>query len=252
MSFGSLFRVRNNDVANGSEKRRSEKWLPRAAQSLVEFAILLPILILLLTGLTEFGFMMNAYLNLLDGTREAARLFANFTPFENPPYDSFVECSSCQYDASNQCTASTYTDANGDLECFYISATTTVMTKIAPVELNSNTDDVIVSVFSIDSSGNVQRFPSGSGEWRQFNNRASRFCVAPAGNSCPDPESNNIRDMLPAGAPPTGAILVEVFYQYEHVLKIPWFTIFVPDPTTLYAYSFMPLSAAEPTPTPSP
>jgi len=43
-------------------------------QSLVEFAILLPILLLLLMGIFEFGLMLNSYLTINNSAREGARL----------------------------------------------------------------------------------------------------------------------------------------------------------------------------------
>jgi Flp pilus assembly protein TadG len=43
------------------------------AQSLVETALLLPVLLLILSGLIEFGFLLNRYLILLDAVRNVAR-----------------------------------------------------------------------------------------------------------------------------------------------------------------------------------
>jgi Flp pilus assembly protein TadG len=43
-------------------------------QSLVEFAILLPLLLLLLMGILEFGLMLNSYLSINNSAREGARL----------------------------------------------------------------------------------------------------------------------------------------------------------------------------------
>ncbi|MGV8982966.1 TadE/TadG family type IV pilus assembly protein [Clostridium sp.] len=43
-------------------------------QSLVEFAILLPLLLLLLMGILEFGLMLNSYLTIHNLAREGARL----------------------------------------------------------------------------------------------------------------------------------------------------------------------------------
>lgn len=43
-------------------------------QSLVEFALLVPLLITILVAIIEFGFMFNAYLSLANGSREGARL----------------------------------------------------------------------------------------------------------------------------------------------------------------------------------
>ena len=43
-------------------------------QSLVEFAIILPILLLLLFGIAEFGMMLNSYLTIQNVAKEGARL----------------------------------------------------------------------------------------------------------------------------------------------------------------------------------
>ena len=42
-------------------------------QSLVEFAIILPILLLLILGIAEFGIMLNSYLTIQNVAREGAR-----------------------------------------------------------------------------------------------------------------------------------------------------------------------------------
>lgn len=42
-------------------------------QSLVEFAIILPILMLLVMGIIEFGMMLNSYLAIQNASREGAR-----------------------------------------------------------------------------------------------------------------------------------------------------------------------------------
>jgi Flp pilus assembly protein TadG len=43
-------------------------------QSLVEFAIILPIILLLLMGIVEFGMMLNSYLTIQNVAREGSRL----------------------------------------------------------------------------------------------------------------------------------------------------------------------------------
>src|SRR4030042_270819 len=50
-------------------------WRMRRArrQSIVEFALMAPILLILLSGLFEFGFIFNSYLAAMDGARNAAR-----------------------------------------------------------------------------------------------------------------------------------------------------------------------------------
>lgn len=43
-------------------------------QSTVEFVLLLPVLLLILMAIIEFGFMFNAYLSITHASREGARL----------------------------------------------------------------------------------------------------------------------------------------------------------------------------------
>jgi len=52
-------------------KRRNEK-----GQSLVEFALVVPLVILILMAIIEFGFMFNAYITITNASREGARLGA--------------------------------------------------------------------------------------------------------------------------------------------------------------------------------
>ncbi len=42
-------------------------------QSMVEFAMILPVLLLILVGIIEFGFMFSGYLTLTNASRESAR-----------------------------------------------------------------------------------------------------------------------------------------------------------------------------------
>ena len=43
-------------------------------QSLVEFAMILPILLMLIMGILEFGIMLNSYLSVRNASREGARV----------------------------------------------------------------------------------------------------------------------------------------------------------------------------------
>jgi Flp pilus assembly protein TadG len=49
---------------------------PEAGSSLVEFALLMPLLVLLLLGLVEFGYLLGEYNEVRHGAHEAARLAA--------------------------------------------------------------------------------------------------------------------------------------------------------------------------------
>jgi len=43
-------------------------------QAMVEFALILPVLLLLVMGIAEFGMMFNSYLSVQNATREGARI----------------------------------------------------------------------------------------------------------------------------------------------------------------------------------
>ncbi len=47
--------------------------------------------------------------------------------------------------------------------------------------------------------------------------------------------------MMDPNAPANGVLLVEVFYNYPQLLKLPVFEQVIPDPIPVYAYSVMPL-----------
>jgi hypothetical protein len=195
----------------------------RRGQSLVEIAIAFPFMLMLLSGMLEFGFMLNHYIALTDSTRETARVFSNFSPFNEDGTDNVVGF---------------YANAAGylvdNLEPQFAEDTSRRIT------LDSARDDVVISVFSIHNNA-VIRFPDSlGGQYQWFGNLDSRF------------SNEEIESRLVAGAPDTGILLVEVFYNYDQVLALPWIQAFLPDPVTLHAYTIMPLSAAEPTPTPSP
>lgn len=186
------------------------------AQSLVEFAITLPIILLLLSGVVEFGFALNYYLSLLDATRQAARWGSNLDPFNPDNSDNYTFYSGVAGEALYNLDPSI---VNPSYEGRRIA-------------LDSSADDIIVSVFSIDGT-TVTRYPT-AGSYRLY------------GNATPIFNTTSISNHLVSGAPNAGVLVVEVHYGYHQVLRLPWLTAFVPDPMFLRAYSIMPLSAAEP------
>jgi hypothetical protein len=179
-------------------------------QSFVELSLVIIFLMIFVAGIVEFGFALNNYLNLVDASREAVRFSSNFDPF----------------------------DENGNLDTqFFIDTGNLTQQVLAPVVLDPTAgDDIVISFFSI-GDGIYVRYPNSQG-WSVFGTQASKFSDA------------EVQSRLDNSAPPTGVLLVEIFYNYHQVLKLPIFTAFVRDPMPLYVYAIMPLSAAEPNPTP--
>ena len=208
--------------------RRFRSKQTHKSQSLVELAIVLPILILLMSGVIEFGNLLNQYINLVDGAREGARFGSDKDPFIRPADGSAFSSNADFYNGIDTIVEGTFSGG-------------TQLTKgaISPISLNKdNGDDVVISVFSI-LNGTVKRFPYSTG-WSKYSKQTSRFTDA------------ELAARLDATAPDTGMLLVEIFYNYSQILKMPFFTVFIPDPISVHTYSIMPLTAAEPTPTPKP
>lgn len=189
-----------------------------AGQSLVEFALAFPILIILFTGVVEFGFMLNYYLSLLDATREAARFSSGLDPF--------------------------LSDLSDDMS-FYTTTTAMVRASLDPmvsnpsyegrrIILDPTRDDVIVTVYGVEGSTAIQ-YPE-SGPYHIFGTPfyPSRF------------DTESIIDNRVQDAPNAGILVVEVVYNYHQILALPWVTAFVPNPTPLRAYTIFPIIAAEP------
>jgi hypothetical protein len=181
-------------------------------QSFVELSLVVIFLMIFVAGVVEFGFMLNQYLNLVDASREAVRYSSNFDPF----------------------------NIDGSLDTQFFEDTITLTRDVLePVVLDSAAgDDIVVSFFSV-ASGVYRRYPNDQG-WSANSNQVSKLSNA------------EIQSRLDSTAPPTGVLLVEIFYHYSQVLKLPVFTMFVRDPMPVYVYAIMPLSAAEPPATPTP
>jgi len=235
-------------------------------QSFVELMLVVMILAVLLAGVVEFGFMLNQYLHVLDGAREAARYAsASLTePFYPNPDGTFE------------------TNSDGtikdDLPFYYYTAAKAGSTMV-PVVLNpalspNSPDDIVISVFSVTTGNLPVRFPLADPQgWSlckdyagfvaffnsqhipipsQLSDSSWNSCAAHARVS--QFSSADIQSRLNASAPNTGVMLVEIYYNYPQLLKLLSNNGFMgvtysllPDPVPLYVYTVMPISSAEPT-----
>jgi hypothetical protein len=204
-------------------KRRS------LGQSIVEFTLLLPLLLMLLSSLIEFGFMLNEYLDLIDTTRETARYLADQDPF----------------------------DVNwGYREAFYTEGSNEMVATLRRagwINLDSSNDDLVISIFSITGSSEAIRYPQqweddrghctgvqngGAMGWRLYCRKTSKFT------------KDDVLARFSSGTtytpPNNGIVLVEIFYDYHMRLGLPWVTGIIGDTIGLHAYSFAPNPHAEP------
>lgn len=207
-------------------------------QSFIELALLMGTLMLLLTGMVEFGNMLNQYINLVDGAREGARFGSNTDPFLSK---------SGVYDYSTP-QPSFFDDIDkvieGDLTNPDVDSRTSA---ISPLHLDNDSPgyrdptgefykaaDVLISFYAV-SNGNITR------KWSKSMHSSGQI------SKISDAE---VKNNLSTVAPSTGLLLVEIFYNYHQLLNLPFFTNVIANPVPLHAYAFMPLAAAEATPTP--
>lgn len=202
---------------------------PNQAQSMVEFAIALPILILLLTGMVEFGFMLNTYLSIQDAARSTARRYSTINPF----------------------------DATGSVDPnFFVGAAEYAIDLLAPagdpntrqIVMESDRDNILVSLVCVevdesqnpDSISLIKRYSSGGEYYKHFSftNPATGY------------QDSAITSLLTNGAEPSdaGLVVIEIYYGYEGTLNLPWtIPFFSPgNPSMLYVSVVMPTIYTKP------
>lgn len=216
-------------------------------QSFVELALILLILVFLLTGVVEYGMLLNNYLKVLDGTREGARLASQMVAFDPKTQVSDEE--------------------------FYVITASKTMSAMTTIELNGNRgDDIIISVFSVTGKTSI-RYPQGyTNGWSvcrhyleitttpkltadmQFFLTYEQYITFKEGwSACALKASKfsteNVDSSMGSSAFNSGVVLVEVYYNYPQMLKMPIFEQ-MGDPIPVYTYSMMPMGSAMPTPVP--
>jgi len=204
------------------------------AQSLVEFAIALPVLLLLLLGMVEFGFMLNTYLSLQDAARAAARRYSTVNPFD--------------------------ADGNDDAT-FYQSAAEYVVETLAPsgdpaarqIPVDSTRDNILISLIEVEVTSSdpislsLTRHPLGTNYYKLYGD------TDPATGYADDriQELLTENDAVPLNA---GLLIIEIYYSYEGVINTPFTTLLMSEdnPVTLYTSAVMPTTYLKPLTTETP
>jgi hypothetical protein len=219
--------------------------IKKHGQSFVELMLIIPALALMLTGVVEYGMMLNNYLKVLDGTREGARLGSQMVAFD--PITQLPD------------------------QRFFVITASKALSTMTPIDLvGQRGDDLIISVFSMNGTSVGLRFPN-SGGWSlcayyptilgdaqqtadlksyltidQFN----AFVTGWLGCAPKTTRVTNADIESHMGAPSinSGIVLVEAYYNYPQMLKMPLFVL-IGDPIPVFTYSLMPMASAMPTPT---
>ncbi len=255
------------------------------AQSFIEFALVIPILLLILLGVVELTLFLGTYINLLDLTREAARFASSRDPFAASMRGDF----NCSTSSTNRPP-----DPNAD-NFFYDTACIFSQLQNTPtctdpafcngfnstIPIKSAEDDILISVFTETGTSQVTNEDGISTPYNgvitpnEFNNASNQIPwvwsdhdADTAHNANWRRDCNRLSDPAPANPAFTneviqnylktnamankGFVVVEVVYCYHQVLNVPILAQFLPNPMRIHAYTIMPLPAAQPTRTPRP
>ncbi len=199
-------------------------------QGLVETALLFPVLLIVLSGMVEFGFLLNEYLALQDASRNAARFASDGLYYMS---DLNKNCSTTQ-------------DFYRQTACLVNQELAQERPRVQ-INIGNGVDDIIVSAFSVAQGvGVIARHPDGPEEfgWSMAVDQGG------ARNQVSRLTSADLTSRITNSAPSTGLVSVEVFHGYEQKLNLPWISAFLPDPLVLHNYAIMPLVSAEPEPAP--
>jgi hypothetical protein len=205
-------------------------------QSFIELALVFMILMLLFAGVVELGNLINIYLDIIDSAREAARFANAVSLYKTDPITGVKYIGEDVYDKSAQVAWATLNPACALLLPPKPGAANCPADEMK-IDFDPTTDDIVISILSYDGSS-LLRFPALG--WSRFGNHISTVTDADI-NAELDPTALN-----------TGLVLVEIFYDYNQLLGMPFFTDVLPDPIPVHAFSIMPYPGAEPTPTPLP
>jgi hypothetical protein len=225
-------------------RQLSSRSKPRGerGQSMVEMALAFPILLLVMAGTLEVGKYFNDYLTILDATREAARYAADG--------DLILAL-----EPSQKC------DDN-----FYHQAACLAEQNIYGISFNKLTDDIVVSAFSVDATGNVEaRFPQTCpphGPAYLPNNcdglvtsddQGWSYCTHITKNGCQAATSRFSTEAVEAmlanspDSPATGLVIVEIYRHHHQFLGlVPPGMPILPQEVVMHAYTMMPLPSAAP------
>jgi hypothetical protein len=227
-------------------------------QSFVELALVLPLLLFLLIAFVEVGAVIYNYLSLLDVAREAARFAADRDPEVLNGDMSNYPISACEDDALHYYL---------DTACVVIGTNFN-----QDITLDPATDDIAISIFTIDNNVVVDRKPNPGNVWSLYSDNWTKHCDGTFKSNTPffpqligDPWVVLATPTLGAGTPAPGAgtaypsgptdkgmVLVEIYFCHEQLLNLPLLSDLLPNPIPLHAYAVMPAPQAAPTPTPLP
>jgi hypothetical protein len=227
----------------------------RRGQSLIEMALIVPILLIMVVGLVEVAAFMGAYLDALDLVREAARFASLRDPFYIGPTDMHCSTDAFNFYYDTVCIFSPpagnpLCSGPADPFCNGVNNAT---------ELDMTIDDIVITVFTVvdDHVTAIAPSPPGYYAYSDYdsdtdnNGNWQKNCEGDIVRFTPYFTSAKMDSYLSSTAPPKrGFVVVEYYYCYEQILKAPLISNFIPEKLRIHVYTVMSLPAAIPTSTP--
>jgi hypothetical protein len=233
-----------------------------SGQSLVELAIILPLVLLMLAGMVEVAFGMFAYMTTLDLTREAARFASVRDYHELGYYDQYGHAQNGDLHPAPY-VANAASACNDDLLHYYYDTACFFTDKeLNPfLEFNSaKYDDVVITVFTVANNIVSARHPDpndlpvsirGPGYWSLYNDNWQKDCQGNVVNTTPFFTDTMLVNDFVLGAPTDrGIVIVEAYVCYDMIMNLPFISNFIPSPFRIHTYTVMPAPEGIPTPTP--
>jgi hypothetical protein len=261
-------------------KQMSKRSKRTKAQSMLELALVLPILLMLILAIVEAGLMLNSYLALIDAARNAAR-FSSDSDYKT------------RETTNMNCMADWPTPGNKTSLDFYAQSACLVISELAQesptitLDFKNGYDDIIISAISVQTEFPSASTPplakwdqSATGGWSFVTHYCDEMDYYYKGVSRDHPENlpvlanktctkglgyqagyyghtssltpSDITGAIQTGEKNTGLLVVEIFYIYKQRMGLPWLTMVLPDNIKLYSRTIMPLTSIEPKSTSTP
>lgn len=234
-----------------NHQRQSER--KSSGQSLIEMALILPVMLIMILGLVEIAAFLGAYLDGIDLVREAGRFASLRDPFYTGPTDQ-----NCSTDAFNfyYDTACIFSPPAGDPSCTINDPFCNGVN--SATKLDMTTDDVVISAYTVVDNHVTQTYPAGgyyaysdhdsdtthNGNWQ-------RDCDGNVVELVPYFNQTKMNSMLSSVAPPKrGFVAIEYYFCHHQWLNAPIISTFIPNPMRIHVYTVISLPAAIPTSTP--
>lgn len=257
----------------------AESSTPDRGQGLLEFALFLPILLLLIAGVVEVSLYANDYMTILDASREAARFGANLDPefTRHHPFDmrdgatKFPDVRPPALGGVMTSTGLLEVCRNGRTTNFYYAVACLAYQNLPEVGFSSldplKGDDIVISVVGVTKTGAiVYRWPIASQanpldqpyhfRGAQGDGEANSSCTAAQTENCrcwslfgvrtSRFDNETIVSRLQPDAPSTAFVIVEIFHSHPQLIGFFRIGNFIPDPIEMRPYAIFSVPAAEP------